>query len=285
MTPILFLGLLLASIIAIAIALGVRIVPQGYKHVVQRLGKYYCTLEPGLNIIIPFVDNVAMKITTKEIVLDIDSQEVISKDNAVLITNAVAFIQITQPDKAVYGIEDYELAITNLIQTTLRSILGEIALDDALSSRDLIRTKLKEGVAANIADWGITLKNVEIQDIKPSQSMQDAMERQAAAERERRATVTKAQGEKEAAVLEADGRKMAAERDAAATITLARASAEAIGVITSAVGNQQLPAMYLLGEKYIKAIDNISTSDNAKTIILPADIQQTIGGLIGKKLA
>jgi len=285
MTPALFLGLFLATIIVIALTLGVKIVPQGYKHVVQRLGKYYRTLEPGLNIIIPFVDNVAMKITTKEIVLDIDSQEVISKDNAVLITNAVAFIQITHPDKAVYGIEDYELAITNLIQTTLRSILGEIPLDDALSSRDLIRTKLKEGVAANIADWGITLKNVEIQDIKPSTSMQDAMERQAAAERERRATVTKAQGEKEAAVLEADGRKMAAERDAEAAITLAKASAEAIGVVTSAVGDQQLPAMYLLGEKYIKAIDNISNSDNAKTIVLPADIQQTIAGLIGRKTA
>jgi len=285
MTPMLFLGLLFATIIAIALMLGVRIVPQGYKHVVQRLGKYYCTLEPGLNIIIPFVDSVAMRVTTKEIVLDIDSQEVISRDNAVLITNAVAFIQITHPDKAVYGIENYELAITNLIQTTLRSILGEIPLDDALSSRDLIRTKLKEGVAANIADWGITLKNVEIQDIKPSKSMQDAMERQAAAERERRATVTKAQGEREAAVLEADGRKMAAERDATAAITLAKASAEAIGVVTSAVGNQQLPAMYLLGEKYIKAIDNISTSDNAKTIVLPADIQQTIAGLIGKRIS
>ncbi|MDX8412811.1 MAG: SPFH domain-containing protein [Mariprofundales bacterium] len=285
MTPTLFLGLFFAMIIVIALMLGVRIVPQGYKHVVQRLGKYYRTLEPGLNVIIPFVDSVAMRVTTKEIVLDIDSQEVISKDNAVLITNAVAFIQITHPDKAVYGIEDYELAITNLIQTTLRSILGEIPLDDALSSRDLIRTKLKEGVAANISDWGITLKNVEIQDINPSKSMQDAMERQAAAERERRATVTKAQGEKEAAVLEADGRKMAAERDADAAITLAKASAEAIGVVTSAVGNQQLPAMYLLGEKYIKAIDNISNSTNAKTVILPADIQQTIGGLLGKKPA
>ncbi len=282
MTPALFIGLFFATLIAILIGMGVRIVPQGYNYVVQRLGKYHKTLKPGLNIIIPFIDNVISKPTTKEIVLDIADQEVITKDNAVIITNAVAFIQITSPDKAVYGIEDFQSGIENLIQTTLRSIIGEIALDDALSSRDTIRTKLKEGIADNIADWGITLKNVEIQDIRPSRSMQDAMERQAAAERERRATVTKAEGEREAAVLEADGRKMAAERDATAAVTLAKASAEAIGVVTQAIGDKELPAMFLLGEKYIGSMEDMAKSDNAKTVVLPADIQQAVSGIMGR---
>jgi regulator of protease activity HflC (stomatin/prohibitin superfamily) len=132
--------------------------------VVQRLGKYHSTLRPGLNIIIPYVDQVAYKVTTKDIVLDIPSQEVITKDNAVIVANAVAYINIISPEKAVYGVENYSLAIQTLVQTTLRSIVGEMALDDALSSRDLIKTKLKSSISDDIADWGITLKTVEIQD-------------------------------------------------------------------------------------------------------------------------
>jgi regulator of protease activity HflC (stomatin/prohibitin superfamily) len=157
---------------------------------------------------------VAYKVTTKDIVLDIPSQEVITRDNAVIIANAVAYINIISPEKAVYGVEDYRLAIQNLVQTSLRSIVGEMDLDDALSSRDQIKAKLKEAISDDISDWGITLKTVEIQDINPSQTMQKAMEEQAAAERERRATVTRAEGEKAAAILEADGRLEASKRDA-----------------------------------------------------------------------
>ena len=179
----------------------VAIVPQGFKFIVQRWGKYNRTLTPGINWIIPFMDKVAFKVTTKDIVLDIPSQEVITLDNAVLIMNAVSYINITTPEKAVYGIENYTWAIQNLVQTTLRSIVGEMNLDDALSSRDHIKAKLKAAISDDIADWGITLKTVEIQDIKPSPTMQSAMESQAAAERQRRATVTKADGEKQAAIL------------------------------------------------------------------------------------
>ncbi|MDQ6966799.1 MAG: stomatin-like protein, partial [Mariprofundaceae bacterium] len=250
--------LFIGAILVMAIALGVRIVPQGSNYVVQRLGKYLKTLPPGLNLIIPFVDDVAARVTTKEIVLDIPGQEVITKDNAVIIANAVAFIQVTKPDQAIYGVENYEQAIVNIIQTTLRSIIGGTALDDALSSREEIRVKLKEGIADNITDWGITLKNVEIQDIKPSVTMQQAMEAQAAAERLRRATVTKADGEKSAAILEAQGRMEASKLDAEAQIILSNASKTAIENVSSAIQDKELPAMYLLGEKYIDAISAVS---------------------------
>jgi len=276
------LMLFVGAILVMAIGLGVRIVPQGSNYVVQRLGKYLKTLPPGLNLIIPFVDDVAARVTTKEIVLDIPGQEVITKDNAMIIANAVAFIQVTKPDQAIYGVENYEQAIVNIIQTTLRSIIGGTALDDALSSREEIRSKLKEGIADNIADWGITLKNVEIQDIKPSTTMQQAMEEQAAAERLRRATVTKADGEKSAAILEAQGRMEASKLDAEAQIILSNASKTAIENVTSAIQDKELPAMYLLGEKYIDAISAVSSSDNAKTIIIPADLPAAVRGLLGK---
>lgn len=261
---------------------GVRIVPQGYKWIVQRLGKYHTTLTPGLNFVIPYVDEVAYKVTTKDIVMDIPSQEVITRDNAVLLMNAMAYINITTPEKAVYGIENYTWAIQNLVQTSLRSIVGEMDLDDALSSRDHIKAKLKAAISDDISDWGITLKTVEIQDIQPSNTMQSAMEAQAAAERQRRATVTRADGEKQAAILEADGRLEASRRDAEAQVVLAASSQRAIEMVTSAVGDKEIPVAYLLGEQYIKAMQDMAKSNNAKTVVLPADIMNTIRGVMGR---
>ena len=261
---------------------GVRIVPQGYKWIVQRLGKYHTTLGPGLNFVIPYIDEVAYKVTTKDIVLDIPSQEVISKDNAVLIMNAVAYINLTAPEKAVYGIENYTWAIQNLVQTSLRSIVGEMDLDDALSSRDHIKAKLKAAISDDIADWGITLKTVEIQDIQPSGTMQSAMEEQAAAERQRRAAVTKADGEKQAAILSAEGRLEASRRDAEAQVVLAESSKRAIEMVTSAVGHKEIPVAYLLGEQYVKAMQDLSKSSNSKTVVLPADVLNAIRGIMGK---
>lgn len=274
--------LALLVFVGVTIFKGVRIVPQGYKWIVQRLGKYDSTLNPGLNFIIPYVDEVAYKITTKDIVLDIPSQEVITRDNAVLLMNAVAYINITTPEKAVYGIENYTWAIQNLVQTSLRSIVGEMDLDDALSSRDHIKAKLKAAISDDISDWGITLKTVEIQDIQPSPTMQSAMEAQAAAERQRRATVTKADGEKQAAILEADGRLEASRRDAEAQVVLAEASQKAIEMVTSAVGDKEIPVAYLLGEQYVKAMQDMAKSNNAKTVVLPADILNTIRGVMGR---
>ena len=277
-------GLIVVSVfvvlVIVTIFLGVRIVPQGNKHVVQRLGKYNRTLNPGLNIIIPYVDAVAYKVTTKDIVLDIPSQEVITRDNAVIIANAVAYINIISPEKAVYGVENYTIAIQNLVQTSLRSIVGEMDLDDALSSRDQIKAKLKAAISDDISDWGITLKTVEIQDINPSDTMQQAMEEQAAAERARRATVTRADGEKEAAILEADGRLEASKRDAQAKVVLAEASQRAIQKIAGAIEGDDLPAMFILGERYIEAVKQLSASPNSKLVLLPADIPSAVRGII-----
>ena len=267
-------------LVLVTISLGVRIVPQGSKQVVQRLGKFHRTLGPGLNIIFPYIDRVASKVTTKDIVLDIPSQEVITKDNAVIIANAVAYINIVSPEKSVYGVEDYRLAIQNLVQTSLRSIVGEMDLDDALSSRDQIKAKLKAAISDDIADWGITIKTVEIQDINPSETMQKAMEEQAAAERGRRATVTRADGEKAAAILEAEGRLEASKRDAQAKVVLAEASQRAIQKVTDAIKDNELPVMFLLGEKYIEALKHLSTSENSKVIVLPGDIPAAVRGLI-----
>ena len=278
----LYIAIAILVMVIITIAKGVRLVPQGYKWVVQRLGKYHMTLSPGLNIIIPYVDNVAHKVTTKDIVLDIPSQEVITKDNAVILANAVAYINIVAPEKAVYGVENYRTAIQTLVQTSLRSIVGEMSLDDALSSRDMIKAKLKGMISDDIADWGIILKTVEIQDINPSGTMQSAMEEQAAAERARRATVTRAEGQKEAQILEADGRLEASRRDAEAQVVLAQASQTAIEMVSSAIGENETPVIYLLGEKYIQSLQNLSESDNAKTVIFPADVPGAIKGLMGK---
>ncbi|MDP5210119.1 MULTISPECIES: SPFH domain-containing protein [unclassified Microbulbifer] len=278
----LYVVVALVVLVVITIAKGVRIVPQGFKHIVQRLGKYHKTLKPGMNVVIPYIDQIPYKVTTKDIVLDIPSQEVITQDNATIIANAVAYINIIAPEKAVYGVEDYTIAIQNLVQTALRSIVGEMSLDAALSSRELIKAKLKEGISDDIADWGINLKTVEIQDINPSPTMQKAMEEQAAAERQRRATVTRAEGEKQAAILEADGRLEASRRDAKAQVVLADASREAIERVTQAIGNQEMPVMYLLGERYISALSELSQSDNAKNVILPADLPQAVKGLLNR---
>lgn len=282
MQPGLLITLAISVFVIVTALKGVRQVPQGYKWVVQRLGKFNSSLNPGLNFIIPYIDVVAYKITTKDIVLDIPSQEVITKDNAVLITNAVAYINIISPEKAVYGVEDYVLAIQTLVQTSLRSIVGEMTLDDALSSREHIKAKLKASISDDIADWGITLKTVEIQDVNPSSTMQHAMEEQAAAERARRATVTRADGEKQAAILEAEGKLEASKREAEAQVILAQASQQAIALVSEAIGEKEMPVVYLLGEKYMSSLQNLSKSDNAKSVVFPADIPAAIRGMMGK---
>jgi regulator of protease activity HflC (stomatin/prohibitin superfamily) len=270
--------------VIVTVAKGVRIVPQGMEWIVERLGKYHGTLKPGLNIVIPYLDRVAYQLVTKDIILDVQEQEVITRDNAVILTNAIAFIKVTDPVKAVYGVTDFSEAIRNLIMTTLRSIVGEMELDEALSSRDKIKARLRESIADEAVDWGLSVKSVEIQDIKPSQSMQKAMEMQAAAERERKAVVTRAEGAKQSAILEAEARLESSKRDASAQVMLAEASAEAIRRITAAIGEQTGPMSYMLGEKYIAALERLGERDNAKLVVLPADLQEAVRGLFGRKV-
>jgi regulator of protease activity HflC (stomatin/prohibitin superfamily) len=260
---------------------GVRIVPQGEEWVVERLGKYSKTLMPGLHILVPYIDNVAYKVVTKDMILDIPQQEVITRDNAVLITNAIAFVKVTDTQSAVYGVTNFQMAVMNLVQTSLRSILGDMDLDQALSSRDQIKARLKTSIADDVADWGLTLKSVEIQDISPSGTMQKSMELQAAAERERKATVTRAEGDKQAAILEAEARLESAKRDAEVQIRLATASAEAIRLVTDAIPDKELPALYLLGEKYIASLKELGSSNGSKVVLLPADIMKSVEGLLG----
>jgi regulator of protease activity HflC (stomatin/prohibitin superfamily) len=283
MTGFTFFVFALLVFVAVTVWKGVRIVAQGEEWVVERLGKYQSTLQPGLHIIVPYIDKVAYRVVTKDIILDVAQQEVITKDNAVILVNAIAFIKVTDTVRAVYGVQDFSEAIRNMIQTTLRSITGEMELDAALSSRDKIKVRLKESIADEAIDWGLTVKSVEIQDIKPSESMQRAMEMQAAAERERKAMVTKAEGEKQSMILAAEGRLESAKRDAVAQVTLAEASARAIQKVAEAMGHEQAPLYYLLGEKYIQGITELAGSQNGKVVVLPADLQEALRGLLGRK--
>ena len=284
MTDMLVFVVALLVFAGVTLAKGIRIVPQGEEWIVERLGKYHSTLHPGLNIIIPYLDRIAYKLVTKDIILDVQEQEVITRDNAVIVTNAIAFIKVTDPIKAVYGVTDFSEAIRNMIMTTLRSIVGEMQLDEALSNRDRIKARLREAIADEAIDWGLTVKSVEIQDIKPSPSMQKAMEMQAAAERERKAMVTRSEGEKQSMILQAEARVESARRDAEAQVTLADASAEAIKRVTQAIGDQEGPMRYMLGEKYIMAMSKLAASDNAKTILIPGDLQETVRSVLGRKV-
>lgn len=281
MGPSLVILLIIAAGVVTTLYKGINIVPQGEEWIIERLGKFSRTLQPGLNIIVPYIDSVRTRITTRDIILDVPQQEVITKDNAVILTNAVTFIRVTKPEDAIYGVEDFKMAIQQLVMTTLRSILGEMKLDEALSNREHIKAKLKDQILDDVADWGVTVKSVEIQDINPSKSMQASMERQAAAERERRAIETTAEGNKNAAILEADGKLAAAQREAQAQVALATGSAKAISQISNAVQGQELPAMFLLGDRYINALEKISQSENAKFVVYPADIQGAIKGMLG----
>jgi regulator of protease activity HflC (stomatin/prohibitin superfamily) len=279
--------LIIAGVIAlfviVTISFSVRIVPQGEEWIVERLGRYNTTLTPGLNFIVPYVDVVAYDFPTKDIILDLKQQEIITKDNAVILANALAFAKVVDPQKAAYGVQDYQFAVASLTMTAMRAIVGKMDLDQALSSRDEIKEQLRAAMQEQTADWGITIRSVEIQDIKPSASMQGSMERQSASERERKAAVTLAEGNKQAAILEAQARQESAELDAKAQISLAKASAESITLIRDAIGSDIGPATYLLGERYITAMEAMATSPNAKMILLPADIKESVRGLFGTK--
>lgn len=272
----------IALFVLVTVFKGVRIVPQGEEWIVERLGRYHTTLKPGLNILIPYMDVVAYRLPTKDIILDVQQQEIITRDNAVIVANALCFAKVVDPQKAAYGVENYTYAVTSLTMTALRAIVGAMDLDEALSSREQIKARLREAMSEQTEDWGITVRSVEIQDIKPSPNMQAAMERQAAAERERKADVTRAEGAKQAAILEAQARQESAKLDAAAQVNLAEASAQAITLVKNAVGNDVTPAMYLLGERYINAMENLAGSDNAKMVVLPADLQEAVRGMLGR---
>ena len=276
-------SIVLIFLAIIAIVKGVRIVPQGEEWVVERLGKFKGVITPGLTIINPFLSKVSYKVTTKDIILEIPEQEVITADNAVILANAVAFIKVSNIERAVYGIENYRVAMRNMVQTNLRSIIGGMDLNEALTSRDRIKAELKNAVADEALDWGLTVKSVEIQDIKPSMNMQNAMERQAAAERERVAVVTEAEGAKQALILNAEARLEAARKDAEAQMVGAKASGESIKFITEAAKGNNDSATFLLADRYIQALQKMSSSGNSKIVVMPGDLVGAVKSLVGGK--
>lgn len=273
----------LIFIVIVAIIKGVRIVPQGEEWVVERLGKFAGVLAPGLHVINPIFTKVSYKVTTKDIILDVPEQEVITRDNAVILANGIAFIKVSNIERAVYNIENFRVAMRNMVQTNLRSIIGGMDLNEALTSRDRIKAELKAAIADEALDWGLTVKSVEIQDIKPSPKMQEAMERQAAAERERVAVVTQAEGAKQSLILNAEARLEGARKDAEAQMVAAKASAESIKFITDAVQENNASAMFLLGDRYITALQQMSNSNNSKIIVMPGDLVSAVKSLVSGK--
>ena len=276
-------SLVLIFLAIVAIIKGVRIVPQGEEWVVERLGKFAGVLSPGLHVINPVFSRISYKVTTKDIILEIPQQEVITADNAVILANAIAFIKVSNIERAVYGIENFREAMRNMVQTNLRSIIGGMQLNEALTSRDRIKAELKAAIADEALDWGLTVKSVEIQDIKPSSNMQDAMERQAAAERERVAVVTEAEGAKQSLILNAEARLEAARKDAEAQMIAAKASAESIKFISNAVQENNTSATFLLGDRYITAMQKLASSPNSKIVIVPGDLVSAVKNLVGGK--
>ena len=277
------LGYVLIVLIVIGLFKGIRIVPQGEEWVVERLGKFAGVLSPGLHVINPILSRISYKVTTKDIILEIPEQEVITADNAVILANAIAFMKVSNIERAVYGIENFREAMRNMIQTNLRSIIGGMDLNHALTSRDRIKAELKIAIADEALDWGLTVKSVEIQDIKPSENMQHAMEQQASAERERVAVVTRAEGEKQSLILNAEARLEAARKDAEAQMVAAKASAESIKFISAAVQENSTSATFLLGDRYITAMQKLSSSDNSKIVVMPGDLIGAVKNLIGGK--
>ncbi|HSI96432.1 MAG: SPFH domain-containing protein [Methylophilaceae bacterium] len=273
----------LVILVAIAIWKGIRIVPQGEEWVVERLGKFNAVLSPGLHVINPVFSKISYKVTTKDIILDVPQQEVITRDNAVILANAIAFIKVSNIERAVYGIDNFHEAMRNMVQTSLRSIIGGMDLNEALTSRDRIKAELKTAIADEALDWGLTVKSVEIQDIKPSPNMQHAMEMQASAERERVALVTKSEGEKQAIILNAEARLEAARKDAEAQEVAAKASAESIRLIAEAVKENNSSATFLLGDRYIQAMQKLSASENSKLVLLPGDLVGAVKALVSGK--
>ena len=304
----------LIAIVLLAIVLvkkSLVIIAQSETRIIERLGKYYATLKPGINVIIPFVDRAKTMITMtngqyhytssidlREQVYDFDKQNVITKDNVQTQINALLYFQIVDPFKAVYEINNLPNAIEKLTQTTLRNIIGELELDETLTSRDTINTKLRAVLDDATNKWGIKVNRVELQDITPPASVLQAMEKQMQAERNKRATILTSEGQKAAAILQSEGQKTArinqaeadkqteilrAEGDAQARIRRAEAEAIAIDKITEAIGKSSNPANYLLAQKYITMLQEVASGDKTKTVYMPYEATNLMGSIGGIK--
>ncbi len=284
MVYLLLLVPLLIFIVAVLMIFVVHTVPQGEVWIIERLGKFNRVSKPGIRIVWfhPFYEKIRKKVIIKEQILDVPNLEVITKDNVLVTINAVSFIKVKEPKKATYEIVNYERGILTLVKTSIRSIVGNMKLDEALTNREKIKSVLKSKIIEDAHRWGIDISLVEIVDLHPSESMQKAMEKQATAERERRALEIRANGEKNAEILKAEGQLEVAKIKAKVHHIHAEASAHALKELESVneTGDAQMPMNFLLGEQYLNALKSLSTSENSKFVVYPADLQKSLKGFL-----